>query len=194
MKQMSNEEVSVSDCSRRNFLKWGILGVLVVAPFGVMLWKRWKKSQRSYSYALNGPFLLPDDKDVVGWDDSGLWSGNRQNNLYTPKVYGLHRRGTSDNPTVMFDIVFSVAEDAPVNLLALVKITLYSGGEVYTIKETEWGAPHKQPPKQTITVAPNQTPQWYTKPPIEYTLIEIPLLDLEKIDRITVDIEEIIRN
>ena len=80
----------------------------------------------------------------------------------------------------MFDVVFSVLEDVPENILAQVNVLLCAGGQELARKDSQWGAPHKQPSVGD-------------RLPEVYSLVTIPIADLGKIDKIVVEIEEIIR-
>ena len=194
-KSVPASETSEKITQRRNFLKWGVLGVLVAGPFGVVAWKHSQKNKYKYSYTLNGPFQFPGgdgpfpkgyvhfsgDTGFARYEDSSRWSGNTNNKFYTPEWVILQRTGPDDNPDVTFTIRFNVLKRAPENLLAVVKVSLCSGGQEFTVREHKWGAPHKQPPVGERFAQ-------------EYSLITIPLADLDRIDKIVVEIDEIIRS
>jgi hypothetical protein len=114
--------------------------------------------------------------------------------MYTPKAVNLLRRGSEENGySVTFDVVFNVAENAPKNLLSFVRVSLCSDNEVFAMEISEWNAPHKHLPKEEYPYTGMSTHLVVTRPSEEYMLVTIPLVELVKIDRVIVDVEEIIR-
>jgi hypothetical protein len=210
---MSNSEkklVSVPETSgkiaqRRNFLKWCIIGVLAAGPIGIVAWRRWKSNQCKYSFSLKEPFRNIESSSgnfpyVLQDGDASCWSGSTRGKVYTPKCVNLAVSGlNSSEPRVSVDVVFNVAEQVSKNHLALVRIVLWSGSNVsdsnvVAEENGQWNAPHKQPPMQGTKWTEDHTPNFTVYPPEEYLLVDIPLAELGKIDKITVDIHEIIRS
>jgi len=178
--------------SRRIFLKWGIIGVLVACPVGIAVRRKLKGNK--YQYVLKGPFQLLEGKDYAYFNDANLWIGSRRNKMYTPNRISLQLSGEpdDDNSEVTFMIFFDVAKDASKNLLAEAKVSFYSNEKVFAFQETQWISPHKQPPR-VESLYSGAAPTVSARPPEEYLLVTIPFADLGKIDKIVLVIDEIVR-
>jgi hypothetical protein len=191
---LAPETSKIISC-RRNFLKWGVFGVLAAGPFGITAWRKSQRDKCKYRYVLETPIQRVEDDyfPYAAYGDASHWSGNTRGKMYTPQHVQLIPSGLfTEDPEVHVNVIFDVAEDAPKNLLALVKVSLWSDNTVFAVEEGEWRAPHKQPPRSRKYSEDSPT-IWTVGIPEQYMLLAIPLADLGKIDKITVDIEELIR-
>jgi hypothetical protein len=191
------ERTASSSITRRNLLKWGTLGLLVASPLGVAVWRKWKHSQHNYSYTLKDPIRRVEN-DYFPYVVDGApsrWSGDTNGKIYTPEYIRLIPSGLStDDPMVSFDVSFKVSENVPKNHLALANVSLYSDGKVFFITEGAiWNAPQKQPPRRTPQYYEGHVTGWTVRGPREYRLVTVPLDELEKIDKITVNIDVLVQ-
>jgi hypothetical protein len=141
MSNEQNQQVSVQkkqSLTRRLFLKWGIIGGLVVLPLGLIAYRKLKGN--SYEYILKGPFQL--EEDSYHYFRKEDWIGNSNNKGYIPWSASLEVKDLDQS--IILWTEFDVKEDVPDTFGANVTISAVIKNKCVVSKLTQWDAPHKK--------------------------------------------------
>ena len=189
---MLDGKKSVIVHSRRNFLKWGIVGGLAVFPIALMAYR--KSRGGVYEYVIKGPFRLTIqgrfDSDRQHVFEESDWVGKSEGRAYTPLVAYLAT--DLHEPLVGLQASFLVKEDVPSGFGAKVRITTETKTGVIATETIFWGAPHK-------TLVPNPMKQlnsdWADESmvhpfPVVSAFISFPVTMLAEITGVRFRIEE----
>lgn len=130
--------------TRRNILKWGVVGVLIVSPIAIHMRKRFQEN--GYEYILQGPFQLSENNQEHIFRKSD-WVGNTENRMYKPQFASLSLPASPKGKTpsiVELCSTFSVNKDIPVDFIAKGKITAETKRKIIYSVSLIWDAPHKR--------------------------------------------------
>ncbi len=114
---------------RRRFLKWGLIGGLVVLPIATSIYRRLRRN--IYKYTYEGPFVqyrMPPEG----------WKGNRKGKSYVPRALIALDDPNEDKFSLSAD--FHVAETAPDNT-AIIKMEIFSHHKVVNATTAKWIVP-----------------------------------------------------
>jgi hypothetical protein len=105
----------------------------------------------------------------------------------------MHLEGDKKNAEIGFTLSCKVANDVPANMLADVKIIVFSKNRnILASHETSWGAPHKRMPPPAKTYYKNASPQRLLMLPYELIRVSIPYESLADVAFLKLHICELI--